>query len=111
MREQKLQEASDQMEIKMSESGGPWKTSQIKTTDDSDAEEEESKEDKSSTIKAEPSVTVGGKYIPPSMRNQGMSSSPALDASQPVKLSALRGRSGLKAPSIANQAEFPSLGE
>ena len=113
IREQKLQEATEQLELKMNESGGPWRQNKtqkkIKESDESDTE---SKGDEDDTAKKE-DTTAPKKYIPPSMRGREAGSSSSTsnpDASVPMKLSSLRSTRPSKAPEIQNQMEFPTLG-
>ena len=117
IREQKLQEATEQLEMKMNESGGPWRQNKtqekIKDSDESDTESkgDEESSSKDDTAKKE-DATAAKRYIPPSMRNRqaGSSSTSNADASVPMKLSSLRNARPSRAPEIQNQMEFPTLG-
>lgn len=101
IREQKLQEASEQAESKKNDPAGPWKTS---TTADVKQQVEEVREEKRPEKEAE--VVQKAKYVPPGMRNQPA----AGQANQSLVPSRLKSQRSSKAPEIENQAEFPSLG-
>ena len=110
MREQKLQEATEQLESKKNESAGPWKTSaaDVKPTVEVPAVRPVVKKENESVAASSAKVSTGGKYVPPNLRNQ-----PTHDASQPLQpvvASKLRSGRSAKAPEIENQMEFPSLG-
>lgn len=113
MREQKLQEATEQLESKKNESSGPWKTSasESKSAAEVPAVRPSVKKESDSVAAvaaASAKVSTGGKYVPPNLRNQ-----PQHDPSQPLQpvvASKLRSSRPSKAPEIENQMEFPSLG-
>jgi hypothetical protein len=121
LREQKLQEASEQQESKMT-----WKTHQSNVSGKSEGNEESSM-NKKEEVQSKPEVQAvssaqadssssnvsGGKYIPPSMRTLGSQSTSSDSCTvSAIKMSSLRGvRNVGKAPSIQNQMEFPTLGE
>ena len=127
LREQKLQEATEQFEIKMTESGGPWNRntkSDTKNADQSSDDEveeekevEEKKEEKEMPVPPT-AAPKSGTYVPPHLRNKDSSSATAAssttsDGLTPMKMSSLKGRmsTSSRAPAIENTMEFPSLGQ
>lgn len=97
IREQKLQEATEQFESKRNDPSGPWKTS---GTDSKPAEEPVREEKK----QVQDSDVQKVRYVPPGMRNQGS------QGNSPLAPGRLRNMRSSKAPEIENKSEFPSLG-
>lgn len=104
IREQKLQEATEQAESKKNDPSGPWKTSSTATT--ADVKQQHQVEEVCEEKRPDPDVVQKSKYVPPSMRNQTANQA----GSGPLAPARMRALKSGKVPEIENQSEFPSLG-